>query len=580
MKWVGIRWWGLLAFLAAASVAAAFWFLFVDSMIEDYIEEKGTSVVGAKVELDKADLSLFPMGLTLTGLRVTDPGSPMRNAVEAARIAFLMDAMNLLLGKVTIDEMTVSGVRLGTPRESSGAVEKAPAGLREEPPFITFEIPDVDEVLRKEDLESIRLAGELEGRIEEDRKKYEMALESLPGEKRIEEYEARIQRLKEKAKSPAEVLAKANDLIALRDDITADARAVKTLADDVGKTSGYYRERVAFASGAPARDVNRLTEKYALTQEGLRNLSKVFFGGQIYAWVDKMLMWKERVDKVSRVYKADPEVEVKPRGSGADVRFPEADPVPDFLVRKAHISVNIPSGDISGEVLDITGDQHITGRPVKFRFAGARLKGLDSMALIGEFNRVVPTAPKDTARFDMKGYRINDMVLSKGGSLPLAFRQGIADLSVNANITGSRLDAGLRAGLSGLDLSAGRADEKNPFLRAAAEALSGVKGFGLSAAAAGTVDNYGLDVSSDLDRVLRESAGRVVARKAALFQAELTEEINAKVAEPLGQAKAHLSSIAGIERVLDERGRLMDELIEEITKSLPAKGLRIPGLPF
>ncbi len=578
MKW--IRWWGLAVFAAVAIVLAVFWFLFLDSIIENYIEQKGTSIVGAKVELGTADLSLFPMGLTLTGLKVTDPGSPMRNAFEAERIAFLMDAMNLLLGKVTIDEMTVSGVRLNTPRESSGAVGKPPSGRHGEPPFITFEIPDVDDVLKSEDLESIRLARELQGRIQEDRRKYENALERVPDKKRIEDYKARFESLKNRAKSPAEMLAKANDLIALRDDIRADAKVVKTLADDAGKTAAYYRERVEFASGAPARDIKRLTEKYALTQQGLMNLSKVFFGGQIYAWADKVLMWRERVDKVSRVYRTEPEVEVKPRGKGADVRFPEDDPVPDFLVRKALVSVNIPSGDISGEVLDITGDQHITGRPVKFRFAGARLKGLDSMTLIGELNRVVPEESRDFARFDMLGYRVHDLVLSEGGSLPLEFRKGLVNLSVNANIRDLKLDAGLMAALSGLELAAGRADEKNPFIRAAAEALSGVKGFGLNAAASGTVDNYGLEVSSDLDKVLRESAGRVVAKKAALFQSELSEKINSRAAEPLSQARTQLSSIIGIEKALDERGRLMDELIEEITKSLPTKGFKIPGLPF
>ena len=578
MKW--IRWRGLVAFVIISAVVSVFWFFLIDRIIERYIEKAGTSIVGAKVELEKADLSLFPMGLTLTGLQVTDPGSPMRNAVEAERIAFLMDAVNLLMRKVTIDEMTVSGVALNTPRKSSGAVEKAAPGRQEEAPLLTFEIPDPMEVLEKEELESIKLAEELRGRISEDREKFEKALDSLPDEKRIEAYEERFERLKSKARSPAEIIAKAGDLIALRKDIENDAGLVKTLAGEVGKTAGYYRERVEFAAGAPARDVKKLTEKYALTQQGLMNLSKVFFGGQIYAWTDKALMWRERVNRVSRVYKAEPEVEVKPRGRGADVRFPERDPVPDFLIRKAFVSVNIPSGDISGEVLDITGDQHITGRPVKFRFSGTRLKGLDSMSLIGEINRVAPDMPKDFARFDLRGYRIDDFILSEGGSMPLAFRKGLADLSINLNIRDFKFDAGFRAALSGLELAAGRPDEDNPFLKAAASALSDVKGFGLNAAAQGTVDNYSLNISSDLDRVLRESAGRVIARKAAAFQAELEEEINRKVAAPLSQARGQLSSLTGIQQELDKRLRLMDRLTEEITKSIPAKGFKIPGLSF
>lgn len=576
MKW--IRWWGLGAFAALTAVVLVFWFLFIDQIIERYIEKAGTSVVGAKVELAKADLSLFPLGLTLTGLEVTDPDSPMRNAVEAERIAFLMDGMNLLLSKVTIDEMTVSGVRLNTPRKSSGEIEKPSAKAREEAPFITFSIPSVEDVLKKEDLESLKAVKELETQIKGDRAKFETAIKGLPDEKRIKAYEERFNKLKGKTTGPAGIITKANDLIALRSDIENDAKLVKTLADETSKTARLYSEKVQAAAGAPARDVKRLTEKYALTQQGLMNLSKVFFGGQIYAWTDKLLMWRERVDRVSRVYKAEPEVEVKPRGKGADVRFPERNPTPDFLIRKAFVSVNIPSGDISGELVDITGDQHILGRPMKFRFAGTRLKGLDSMSLMGEVNRVVPEAPRDFARFDLKGYRIEDLELSEGGSMPLAFRKGLVDLSVNGNIKDFKFDAGMKAAFSNLDLAAGRPDEKNEFLKAAASALSDVKGFGLDAMAHGTVDNYDLNLSSDLDRVLRESAGKIVAQKAAAFQAQLTQEINAKVSGPLNDARAQLTDIAAIQKELGIRLDLMDKLTEEITKSIPTKGIKIPKL--
>ena len=169
-------------FVVVTAIVSVFWFLIIDRVIEHYIEKAGTSMVGAKVELDKADLSLFPLGLTLTRLQVTDPSSPMRNALEAGRIAFLMDGVNLLLSKVTIDEMSVEGVRFNTPRESSGAIEKAVQAGPEEEPFLTFEIPDAMEVLKKEELESLRLASEIKGRIESDRVKFTEALKGLPDE--------------------------------------------------------------------------------------------------------------------------------------------------------------------------------------------------------------------------------------------------------------------------------------------------------------------------------------------------------------------------------------------------------------
>jgi uncharacterized protein (TIGR03545 family) len=179
MKW--IRWRGLAAFVVISIIVSIFWFLVIDRVIERYIEKTGTSIVGAKVELDHADLSLFPLGLTLIGLQVTDPSSPMRNAFEAGRIACLVDGVNLLLRKVTIDEMTVSGVRLNTPRKTSGEVEKTPAGVREEPPILTFEIPTF---LMSSKRSLNRTDWPRRSRSASIRQKYAEALKSLPDQKR------------------------------------------------------------------------------------------------------------------------------------------------------------------------------------------------------------------------------------------------------------------------------------------------------------------------------------------------------------------------------------------------------------
>lgn len=126
-----IRWPGLIVFVALSALIVAFWLLIVDALVKRVIEATGTKMVGAKVELDSADLSLFPLGLALTRLQVTNPDAPMTNAVEIARIALTMDGLNLLRRKVIVEEMTMGGLKLNTPRTTSGAVQKPaepPAG--------------------------------------------------------------------------------------------------------------------------------------------------------------------------------------------------------------------------------------------------------------------------------------------------------------------------------------------------------------------------------------------------------------------------------------------------------------------
>ena len=100
MKW--IRWQGLITFLALTVIVAFIWFFFIDSYVERMIEKTGTKANGAKVELDNADLTLFPAGLRITGLQVTNPDKPMVNAVEIKKIAMSLDGLNLLRRKVVM----------------------------------------------------------------------------------------------------------------------------------------------------------------------------------------------------------------------------------------------------------------------------------------------------------------------------------------------------------------------------------------------------------------------------------------------------------------------------------------------
>ena len=90
MKW--IRWQGLVAFFVVVAVLMALWFLFVDGLVESVIEKMGMSIVGAEVDV-KADVKLFPLGVTLQELQVTNPDAPETNSFECSRIASPSNSM-------------------------------------------------------------------------------------------------------------------------------------------------------------------------------------------------------------------------------------------------------------------------------------------------------------------------------------------------------------------------------------------------------------------------------------------------------------------------------------------------------
>ncbi len=87
---------GILVFVAIMLAASGIWFLVADSVVKSMLEGAGTKAVGARVELESADLSLFPLGLELTGLRVTNPEKPMHNAMVADYIEMKINTGHLI----------------------------------------------------------------------------------------------------------------------------------------------------------------------------------------------------------------------------------------------------------------------------------------------------------------------------------------------------------------------------------------------------------------------------------------------------------------------------------------------------
>ncbi len=136
VKW--IRWWRLGALVVVAAILGCVWIFFIDGWVKRLIEEAGTEAVGAKVELEAADLSLFPAGLTLARLQVTDPKKPMTNAIEIAHVTMGFDGLNLLRRKVIIEEMVLERVRVGTPRAKSGATREVSLQKEESGLFLDF----------------------------------------------------------------------------------------------------------------------------------------------------------------------------------------------------------------------------------------------------------------------------------------------------------------------------------------------------------------------------------------------------------------------------------------------------------
>ncbi|MCK4910773.1 MAG: TIGR03545 family protein, partial [Thermodesulfovibrionales bacterium] len=573
-----VRIWGLLAFAIVTILITVTGYFLADTLIENAIEAVGTKAAGAKVELQSADLTLAPLGLTLTGLKVADSNKPMTNIMQVDRIAFLIDGGMILRRKLIIQDMAVEGMAFGTKRSTSGAISRGPAKdsaskdksgqakkkKPEEPaedPLLTLDTPDIDEILKQEDLMTLRLASELEQEISSSRNMWESRYRELPDKKALKSYETRIKKATKGSVSASNIKKRAKELKTIRNDINRDMDNVKKAADGLKKDIHELKKKLKRLKAAPGEDVDRLANKYSLTPEGLGNLSRYFFGGKILAWVEMARSYYEKaepyIEQYQRRQAEKPEHE---RGKGINVRFKEHDPKPDFLIERTAALVRLSYGNVGGEIRHITNAQHITGIPTTFAFESDALTGMDSMTFTGTLDHRNPGKGRDDFQFVATGLGISNTVLSSSGSFPVSMESADMDINIYTVISGGNVASMIKAEFSSVTISAGGTDS-GMIADTLASALEGVTEFSLTAKLTGTLGTPEMELSSDLDEVLRNAAGRAVKQQAREFRKKLEAEVRARTGADLSRIEGQIGS-------LDELQKSMDKVKQRLSSSL------------
>lgn len=578
-KW--IRWQGLIAFVVVVGGLAALWILFIDGLVKAAIEKVGSSIVGAEVNVN-ADVRLVPFSVTLRNLQVTNPEAPNTNSIQCGRIAFSLDSLNLLRRKVIIREMAAEGLRFDTPRKRPGWVEKREEEKKDEKKETGFnlpvQIPDIKTILQNENLESPKLVETAKADVQKMKGDWKKRTEEMPSKTTLDGYKARTEKFKKARRDVRGLAEQLSEVRELKRDIEQDLDRVKQARRAFKTDFAAAKDLIERAEQAPMNDVRRLRDKYGISPAGLSNMSQLLFGDQVAGWVRTGLLWYNRLQPVVERAKAQKKevTVVKPvRGAGVDVRFKEYRPLPDFLIDRIAVSAETEAGALAGTIKNITPDQNILGVPLTFALSGEKLKAAQSIAINGVLNHIQPAKPEDTARFMMRGFRVQNLVLSGSKDLPVALQDALVDFDLNGSFT-QTIKGTFTANINSARMSVGGQDS-NRLIAAVRSSLAKVTSFSLTADIAGTLQNYSVNLSSDLDRVLKNAVGSVLQEQSAKLEQQLKASLQEKTGAQLKELRESFSGLNEMGSRLESVQKQLDSLLEEAVKSAAGgKKLRLP----
>lgn len=574
-KW--IRWPGLIGFVVVVGVVIALWFLFLDGIVRRMVEKGGTAIVGAEVDLARAQVTLVPLGITLSGLQVTDPQAPEKNSIEVSRIEFSLDSQNLFRRKVIINEMSAEGMRFGTARKRPGKVvvpPKPPEERKKESTLPSFTMPDVKKVLHEEKFESPAMIEQAQADIKKKEEAWQKTVASMPDKAAFDAYQERVKKLKGASKGGLKGLkGSLSDAQALAKDLNRDLDKVKKAKADFSTDLAAAKALVEKAEKSPMEDIRRIADKYSISSDGLANLSQTLFGGAVRSWIDKGVLWYGRLKPLfDRPAEKKGNVQaVKPlRGKGMDVRFKEARPLPDFLITTIKASLQPEAGTFTGMIRNVTPDQAVLGKPLTLAFTGSGLKDAQGANINATLDHRKADKPDDSMEIAVRGYKAAGMTLSSAASLPVSLQEGVMDLEIKGRRDAKAISARCIARVRGAKLNTGGDGSGSAFEKAIRSSLAKVSAFTLTADITGTPENYQVKVSSDLDKVMKDAAGSMVREQREKLEKELKKAVQERT-------EAKLAGLKGAMGGLGSQGDKLDGLQEKLNGLIKEAGGQAGG---
>lgn len=257
------------------------------------------------------------------------------------------------------------------------------------------------------------------------------------------------------------------------------------------------------------------------------------------------------------------------RGKGADVQFAKAAPYPDFLLRHANLSMNLLDTEVQGELKDLTDNPKLYGKPALLNFQSGKNEKFDSFNLNVELDKTGDQS-KDSIAVDFKGLNLQGIQSEGAGEV----KGGLANLKGQLKITNeNNIDGNFKAELNSVSLSLAK-QEGNELANTIAQSLSSIDRISITVGISGTIENYKLDIQSNLNKIISGAVKKALAGKMEGFENSLMEAIQAKVGGSIAGANGSLSGLLGQSKILDENQSAYGGLLGKAKGG--ASGLKTP----
>lgn len=521
-----IRWWGAITFVILILLLAIVWYLVAPKIIKSTIETLGSETLGAKIEIRQVQLALFPLSVEINQLTAANPDQPMSNLFEVAKFKFKLDASELVWKKVLIEELNLTGIKMGTARVSSGELEGGRKTTQAITQVVEMNVPDINaenikELIDKADLISVKRIKDLTQNQNKIKQQWQQALDKKAFNSRIDKIKNDYKNLSARLKKSKLYLIKdRKKWKKLKEQIKNERKQIASLSGKLKADKKQLSQQLKLAKLGPKDDLKAIMSQFGLSQ-GVEGMVNQYLGPQYTPWVMQAVDYVKQMDFDKP---REPKESTKKLEKGKAFTFADQHQAPEFLIQKINISGSDQGIDINGDGFNLGYLPWLTGKPAKldFQLSGKRKAYLkvnsqwkNESKMTTNIHAKITTWPIETMQF----------LQTKEGAWTINSGDFIANINGEISLESINLNAAFSIKKPNLSVPKGLSD----WQIALAESINQQAKINFKLTATGKLTKPKIKLTSDIEKLFKQAIGNKIKQKAQKLKGKVKQAIADKV---------------------------------------------------
>jgi len=510
---------------------------------------------------------------------------------------FSMSWDALLRAKFLVNEAAIENIQFATTRKSPGKVappeppQKGPSMIEEQAERLKQEalaktqqeyadnmLDDLAAILGGADstaqlgkiessLESKKRAQEIEAEIQQKQKYWDEKLKTLPNQKDLQALNERLNKVKYKDfKNPQELQASLQELDSILKQGDSYSKQVGAAGPELDKDLKKINSDIKSLDALIKADVKALEARFRIPSINPKDISRALFNKYLGKYITKINHYRGIAEKyippkylkASKDKEDSSEVSIQPheREKGISYEFGRKNSYPLIWIKKAVVSsqagMSPKAGNIRGEILDITTQQALIGRPttatLQGDFPADQIKNLLLKIVI---DNIQPES-LITYKIEVGSYPIGNAELVQSPDVQISLTKASGKLNIDGTLKSLRE---FKMNINNQFAAASfNVDAKDKTIKdILTGAFSGLPLVTVTGEASGYLPSVSFDISSNIGVELERG---------------LRKQVDAKIAEARKQIEAYINSEIGKNRENIEKqvNQLRQQLAIEVKK--------------